>query len=249
MIDPSPENFHELCNRDDSLIFDEPDFDIVRAYHCALGSKPGIVTLYTNEDGSPLASLFPHDLNGENVMSVLPSLNREIPVPMQALDEVLARHPDMQHIDVLKMDVEGGELEVLKGASSTLSSGKIDIVTFEFGLHQVEARHFFRDFYQLLSDVGFRFHLAVDGKLSPIPRYDYCYENFTTVVTFVAERTASLSRSVVVRSDRLDTLATKLHAIKRDLKANIDAINKMQTEIGAALEGETPADATPAPDG
>jgi FkbM family methyltransferase len=59
-------------------------------------------------------------------------------------------------IHLLKVDTEGHELEVLKGASSMIENGKIHVVQFEFGECQVYSRVFLRDFYLLLK--GYKFY-------------------------------------------------------------------------------------------
>ena len=49
---------------------------------------------------------------------------------MSTLDEY-ALSKGIQHIDILKMDVQGSELNVLKGAENLLKSNKIDIIYSE----------------------------------------------------------------------------------------------------------------------
>ncbi len=54
----------------------------------------------------------------------------EITVDVQPLDELL---PATQHIDLIKIDVEGAELEVLRGAVATITRCR-PLVIFEHGL-------------------------------------------------------------------------------------------------------------------
>jgi len=54
----------------------------------------------------------------------------EITVDVQPLDQVL---PAAQHVDLIKIDVEGAELEVLRGAVATISRYR-PLVIFEHGL-------------------------------------------------------------------------------------------------------------------
>ena len=53
-------------------------------------------------------------------------------------------------ITLLKIDTEGNEYNVLKGADETLKKGIIDIIQFEFTEMNLFSRHFFNDFYELL---------------------------------------------------------------------------------------------------
>lgn len=53
----------------------------------------------------------------------------ELTVELKRLDEII---PTTQRIDLIKIDVEGGEFDVLKGGENTLISNK-PIILFEFG--------------------------------------------------------------------------------------------------------------------
>ena len=92
------------------------------------------------------------------------------------------------HIDIMKIDVEGHEFEVLRGVHRALSRSAIDIIGLEFGIHQVESRHFFRDFYRLFDDYGYVVHFIRGGALHEVTRYEYQYEDFTNNFQLVARR-------------------------------------------------------------
>ena len=70
----------------------------------ALGSEEGELTLSMSEDSDNLGK-----------MSAFGSGRRSETVPMTTLDLLL-----IDHVDFIKIDVEGYELEVLKGAAQTL---------------------------------------------------------------------------------------------------------------------------------
>jgi FkbM family methyltransferase len=129
MIDASPENYSELTNTTDNLVFDTEDFCKLTSMHFAVGSDLGEVELYTNDEGSPLGSLFPHTVNGENTLGDMGSLSQSLRVPCQTLDNIAAIR-GIGHIDVLKIDTEGSELSVLRGAEKTIAAGKVDVVFF-----------------------------------------------------------------------------------------------------------------------
>lgn len=84
---------------------------------------------------------------------------------------------DVQHIDLLKIDVEGAEPAVLRGFSKMLSSGKISVIQFEYTEINIDSRYLLKDFYAVLGCYGY-----VVGKLYPngvdFKAYDFRDENF-----------------------------------------------------------------------
>ncbi len=68
----------------------------------------------------------------------------------------------IERIDFLKIDVEGKELDVLRGFEQTLSAGAVRIVQFEYGQGSIYTKDLLRDFYEYLEDFGY-----VLGKVYP----------------------------------------------------------------------------------
>jgi hypothetical protein len=66
--------------------------------------------------------------------------------------DVYVKENGLEKICLLKIDTEGHELEVLKGARGCLESGKIDLIHIEFNEMNVISRVFFRDFLTVLKD-------------------------------------------------------------------------------------------------
>ena len=58
----------------------------------------------------------------------------------------------IEHIHFLKLDVEGHEVAVLRGAQGMLNRGAISMIQFEFGPANIYSRSYFYDFWSLLSD-------------------------------------------------------------------------------------------------
>jgi len=188
MLDPSPENYRELTRREDNLIFDPEDFSRLSTYRVAAGAAAGTARLYTNEDGSPLASLYRHETNGypDGQLAEL-RLDDAFEAPMTTIDDFIAEH-GLAQVDLMKIDVEGHEFAVLQGADAALREGRIQVVSWEFGMHQVESRHFFVDFHRYLTERGYELHRLIDGSPYRIERYDYSLENFTDNFQFAARR-------------------------------------------------------------
>lgn len=90
------------------------------------------------------------------------------------------------YIDLLKIDVEGHELAVLKGANRMISEGRIRFVQFEFGGTSIDSRTFFRDFWRLLSP-NYTLYRIVSNGLYRIDAYSDFLKIFVTV-NFLAER-------------------------------------------------------------
>lgn len=186
MLDPSPENFRELTERDDSLMFSAEDFAHISAYQLAAGAEAGEAAFYTNEDGSPLGSMYPHD-SGAPVGFGEFAFDQTYKVRVETIDIFMAKH-GIEHVHLMKLDVEGHELAVLEGADVALSLGRIDCVVWEFGLHQVESRDFFIDFHRFLTARGFEIWVLRDCIAYPVPRYTYDLENFTSTFIYAARR-------------------------------------------------------------
>lgn len=94
----------------------------------------------------------------------------------------------IDHIDLLKVDTEGADLDVLRGFDGMLSRGQVDVVQFEYGRINIKSRALLCDFYDYLLARGFRI-----GKLFPrrveFRPYTLRHENFIGP-NFVAVREA-----------------------------------------------------------
>jgi FkbM family methyltransferase len=76
-------------------------------------------------------------------------------------DEYCAR-TGVTHIDYLKVDVEGADLEVVRGFERLVSAGHIDVVQFEYGPLTLATRNRLQDFYDFFAEAG-----MVLGKIYP----------------------------------------------------------------------------------
>jgi FkbM family methyltransferase len=76
----------------------------------------------------------------------------------------------IDHIDFLKIDVEGAEGLVLEGFNKTLSEGRVSVIQFEYGLACILTKWMLIDAYEMLTPLGYKL-----GKLTPngIQFHDY----------------------------------------------------------------------------
>ena len=79
-------------------------------------------------------------------------------------------------IDFLKIDTEGNELNVLKGAQRMLTSNSINIIQFEFNEMNIISRVFLKDFYTILR--GYEFYRLNTNELLPLGNYKSINEIF-----------------------------------------------------------------------
>ena len=65
---------------------------------------------------------------------------KSIAVSLTTLDDFANEH-GITHVDLLKTDTEGADLDVLKGATNLLKRGAIDTVYAEFGIDESDKQH------------------------------------------------------------------------------------------------------------
>jgi FkbM family methyltransferase len=96
-------------------------------------------------------------------------------------------------IDLLKIDTEGHELAVLKGAKELLKSQKVRTIQFEFGLHNLYSRSSFKDFLELLED--YSLYRILRHGLMPLNEYNpktceiYLFQNIIAIHNDIPTKT------------------------------------------------------------
>jgi FkbM family methyltransferase len=116
----------------------------VTAHCAAISDDVGTKTLHTVPGMSWLSSLDAQDLSRLDVTAT-----EDIDVPCVTLDQFCTDEGN-DAIDLLKIDVEGHELSVLRGASGLLSAGQIGFVQFEMSPAWIETHTFLRDILDAL---------------------------------------------------------------------------------------------------
>jgi len=157
----------------------------------ALSDRSGSATLYDLD----IATLKQMNIeNGSTIASLHEPLfteffkqgYRRIPIETTTVDEIIAKF-SLERIDLLKIDAEGWELSVLKGAEKGIAAGKISAIQFEFGFRNVYSRALYGDYVHLLR--GYRLHRLLAHGLLPLGEYDPRRdENLASLQTIVALR-------------------------------------------------------------
>ena len=170
----------EPCNSSFEMLqqhFRGKNVTLVKA---AVGSKEGKAEIFSPASGSKLASFYDRTSTWDNA-------SREF-VSVQTIDGYCACN-GIRKINFLKIDVEGHELEVLRGADRMLKTG-IDYIQFEFSAAHIDARVFFRDFYKLLQR-DYQICRILQNGLMPVKEYTPELELFKRATNYLAVRKAT----------------------------------------------------------
>ncbi|MBC7888546.1 MAG: FkbM family methyltransferase [Ferruginibacter sp.] len=132
------------------------------------------VILYANNDNSGLSSVYQRNLAHFGI-----AMDKTEKIQLSTVD-LYCQKNNINRIHFLKLDVEGHELNVMKGANLMISNKKVDFIQFEFGGCNIDSRTYFQDFYYLLKDKYVIYRILKDG-LQEIQQYDERNEIFITI--------------------------------------------------------------------
>lgn len=168
----------------------------VRVVEYALSDYVGDATFYSNTDpkNSGTDSLFNMREIGYDAQL------QTVSVTCSTVERV-ASEMGVSSIDFLKIDVEGNELRVLKGAAPLLEAGRIDFIQLEFGHAARAAKVYLHDIVNLAAGVNYSLFAIKPRGLAPLQftpflENRYSYINLLMVRQAVVGdlRTAILAR-------------------------------------------------------
>lgn len=143
----------------------------VHLCNMGLGNEARERSMHIIEEGSGGNSFYARDVEGFRVKNVEQ-------VRVETVDGY-CRKNHIQKIDFMKVDVEGHEMEVLKGARSMLGRGAIDAVQFEYGGTWIDARMYLKDLFAFFEEFPeYKIYKLFPGEARPIPRYDQQLDDF-----------------------------------------------------------------------
>ena len=119
----------------------------IHCHQLAMGDRTGTATIYLTSHSTTSSLVRPEFSRGEET------------VQMTTVDEIVAGNA-LPHIDLLKVDAEGLDLHVLRGASKSLEKGRISFVLTEVGFSRTEPAHVLFD---EVRDFLAEHHFAVFG--------------------------------------------------------------------------------------
>jgi hypothetical protein len=96
------------------------------------------------------------------------------------------KHYNIKRINFLKIDAEGHELMVLKGANDLIKNNAIDMIQIEFSQINLISRTFLKDIIDILDNYSF-YRLLPDG-LIPLGNYDPVFHELFAFQNIIAVR-------------------------------------------------------------
>lgn len=146
-FEPLPESFERLCNK-----FERDN--LVRPVQMAVADKTGIGEFYVRQ-WSGTSSLLPLPKSGRRYYpKKVETIIDKIEVPVTTIDD-FCREESISEIHILKMDIEGGELVALQGATEKLKQHSIALIYIEVIFVPLFEGPMFYEISNFLSNYGY----------------------------------------------------------------------------------------------
>ncbi len=138
----------------------------------ALGDRAGQAVMHINPNCSGGNSIYCREWAQGDLAS-------SESVSVRTLDDYCSER-GLDRIDLLKIDVEGHELAVLRGSQEMLRSHRISVIQFEYGGTYLDARILLKDVWDYITSVApeYRFHKLYPNGPKFVPAYRQSFESF-----------------------------------------------------------------------
>jgi FkbM family methyltransferase len=168
---------------------EELDGQAVNLHQAALGDTCGLATLHVV---APAA--------GTNSLHEAPEAAGESSTEDVALTtlDTFARRNGLHHLTLVKIDTEGHDLAVLRGARALFAEQRISIAQFEYNHRWVYARFFLRDAFEMLEPLGYHLGKLTQRGVEFYPGWDADLEmfiegNYVACASHIADRLPSVA--------------------------------------------------------
>lgn len=140
-----------------------------------LGDQPATTQIFYGASGGS-NSLFPQRYNGQGYADTDVET-----VTISTIDAYCAEH-GIEHVDFIKMDIEGYETAAIRGASRMLREGRIGTIQFEYSYVFLDAGTSLMQLMKIVSEINpaYEFHKIFPDGTRRIPSYEHTLDNFKT---------------------------------------------------------------------
>jgi len=164
-FEPSRNTFETLLKENFS--------DKVSLYNIGLGERNEIKDFFIYADNSTLNSVFSRNIKNESSKQGA----RAEKAKFETLDSFCIKN-NINNISFLKIDTEGNELSVLKGAEQYIKEGRIGAIQFEYGGTYIEAEILLKDVFKFFKDKPYNIFKIMRNGLKYCDTYTEDLENF-----------------------------------------------------------------------
>jgi FkbM family methyltransferase len=178
-FEPVPHVFSQLA---DNISFKAFNFHPNQLGLSDLDSQKAFYVYATTSDTVQMSSCYRREEDIEKRIGSTPS---KITIDTKRIDSFCAAQ-GISHIDYLKIDTEGSEFDVIKGASGMLQNNSIGVIQFEYGGTYLSAHIKLQDIFLLFEGYGYKIFRILPDKLISISAWraeleNYRYANFLAV--------------------------------------------------------------------
>jgi len=138
----------------------------------AVSENNGFSELFSDAPGSGLASLTKRRLDHYGL-----EFNVKETVETIKFEDYWKSTLSMRAIDIIKIDVEGHELDVLNGLGASIFKTKS--IQFEFGGTNIDTKRYFQDYWYYFKEYPFKIYRITPFGLNPIGYYRESEESFS----------------------------------------------------------------------
>lgn len=146
----------------------------VQIFPFAFNNIPEIKSFFYYKQNSGLSSLHRRSLVVEQQLNLVPETFK---IQTKTLDS-FTKEMNIEHINFIKIDTEGNEYYILKGAEKLIENQKIDFLQFEYGGTYLESHAKLEAVFNLLTKHKYEIFRITHQNLIHIKFWDKSLENY-----------------------------------------------------------------------
>ncbi|VXD18746.1 hypothetical protein PL8927_610008 [Planktothrix serta PCC 8927] len=170
LFEPNPIAYHKLLQNLHQ--FSSPDTQLV-PQNMGVGCQEGVQTFYRYGSLPVLSTLYRRVAVEQEGLQTPEAFT----ILTTTLDQYCQRQA-IERINYLKIDVEGGELDVLLGAEVLLKANRIDYIQFEYGGTYIDANITLKQVFEYLQQFRYSIFKIKPNQLEYIPEFNSEHETF-----------------------------------------------------------------------